>query len=164
MQIVTVAISFILAAIGVIGMYSGVYIPSVKLILFSGLTAIAIHFIVCRIRPNKNKKLDKLMGFSLTLYGVMLLSSFVYSSWKMEKFLSHFAMMKLTLVLLVIVAVYLNVVFIRAEISYKKKRGNQRIEEQPHKSYFEKRKEEKERIERGDVRIILGTSTDTDDN
>ena len=164
LQIVTVAISFILAVIGVTGMYSGVYIPSVKLILLSGLTAIAIHFIVCRIRPNKNKKLDKLMGFSLTLFGVMLLSSFVYSSWKMEKFLSHFAMMKLTLVLLVIVAVYLNVVFIRAEISYKKKRGNQRIEEQPHKSYFEKRKEEKERIERGDVRIILGTSTDTDDN
>lgn len=164
LQIIVVAISFILAALGVTGMYNGVYIPSVKLILLSGLTAIAIHFIVCRIRPNKNKKLDKLMGFSLTLFGVMLLSSFVYSSWKMEKFLSHFAMMKLTLVLLVIVAVYLNVVFIRAEISYKKKRGNQRIEEQPNKSYFEKRKEEKERIERGDVRIILGASTDNNDN
>ena len=73
-------------------------------------------------------------------------------------------MMKLTLVLLVIVGVYLNVVFIRAEISYKKKRGNQRIEEQPNKSYFEKRKVEKERIERGDVRIILGASTDNDDS
>lgn len=145
-------------------MYNGVYIPSVKLILLSGLMAIAIHFIVCRIQPNKNKKLDKLMGFSMTLFGVMLLSSFVYSSWKMEKFLSHFTMMKLTLVLLVVVAVYLNVVFIRAEISYKKKRGNQRIEEQPNKSYFEKRNEEKERIERGDVRIILGASTDNEEN
>ena len=70
----------------------------------------------------------------------------------------------MTLVLLVIVAVYLNVVIIRAEISYKKKRGNQRIEEQPNKSYFEKRKEEKERIDRGDVRIVLGASTDNDDN
>lgn len=164
MQIIVVAISFILAALGVTGMYNGVYIPSVKLILLSGLMAIAIHFIVCRIQPNKNKKLDKLMGFSMTLFGVMLLSSFVYSSWKMEKFLSHFTMMKLTLVLLVVVAVYLNVVFIRAEISYKKKRGNQRIEEQPNKSYFEKRNEEKERIERGDVRIILGASTDNEEN
>ena len=72
-------------------------------------------------------------------------------------------MMKITLVLLVTVAVYLNAVFIRAEISYKKKRGNQRIEEQPNKSYFEKRKVEKERIERGDVRIILGASTDNED-
>ena len=53
--------------------------------------------------------------------------------------------------------------FIRAEISYKKKRGNQRIEEQPNKSYFEKRKEERERIKRGDVRIVLGASTDNDD-
>ena len=61
-------------------------------------------------------------------------------------------------------AVYLNVVFIRAEISYKKKRGNQRIEEQPSKSYFEKRKEEKERIVRGEVKIVLGVSTDNDDN
>ena len=58
----------------------------------------------------------------------------------------------------------LNIVFIQAEISYKKKRGNQRIEEQPNKSYFEKRKEEKERIKRGDVRIVLGASTDNDDN
>jgi len=164
LQIIIVAISFILAAIGVTGMYNGVYIPSVKLILFSGLTAIAVHLMVCMIQPNKNKKLDKLMGFAITLFGVMLLSSFVYSSWKMEKFLSHFAMMKLTLVLLVIVAVYLNVVFIRAEISYKKKRGNQRIEEQRNKSYFEKRKEEKERIKRGEVRIVLGGSTDNDDN
>jgi len=72
--------------------------------------------------------------------------------------------MKLTLVMLGLIGVYLNVVFIRAEISYKKKRGNQRIEEQPNKSYFEKRKEEKERIERGEVRIILGASTDNEDN
>ncbi|MEK4715728.1 hypothetical protein [Sporosarcina sp. FSL K6-5500] len=67
------------------------------------------------------------MGFSINLFGVMLLSSLVYSSWKMEMFLSQTTMMKLTLVMLVIVTVYLNVVFIRAEISYKKKRGNQRI-------------------------------------
>jgi len=82
----------------------------------------------------------------------------------MEKFLSRLTMMKLTLVLLGITGIYLNIVFIRAEISYKKKRGNQRIEEQPNKSYFEKRKEEKERIERGEVRIVLGISTDNEDN
>ena len=69
----------------------------------------------------------------------------------------------MTLVLLVIVAVYLNVVIVRAEISYKKKRGNQRIEEQPNKSYFDKWKEGKKRIERGEVRIILGASTDKED-
>jgi hypothetical protein len=37
------------------------------------------------------------------------------------------------------------------------------IQEQPNKSYFEQRKEEKERIQRGDVRIVLGASTDNDD-
>ena len=98
------------------------------------------------------------------LFAAMFLSSLVHSAWNMEKFLSRLTMMKMTLVLLVIVAVYLNVVIVRAEISYKKKRGNQRIEEQPNKSYFEKRKEEKERIQRGDVRIVLGASTDNDDN
>ena len=100
----------------------------------------------------------------MSLLAAMFLSSLVHSAWDMEKFLSRLTMMKMTLVLLVTVAVYLNVVFIRAEISYKKKRGNQRIEEQPNKSYFEKRKEEKERIDRGDVRIVLGASTDNDDN
>ena len=54
----------------------------------------------------------------------------------------------------------LNIVFIQAEISYKKELGYQRIEEQPNKSYFGKRKEEKEGIIRGDVRIVLGASTD----
>ncbi len=99
----------------------------------------------------------------MTLFGAMFIASLVYSTWDIEKFLSRFTMMKLTLILFGIIGVYLNVVFIRAEISYKKKRGNQRIEEQPNKSYFEKRKEEKERIKRGEVRIILGGSTDNDD-
>ena len=104
------------------------------------------------------------MSFTMTLFASMFLSSLVHSAWDMEKFLSRLTIMKMTLVLLVTVAVYLNVAFIRAEISYKKKRGNQRIEEQPNKSYFEKRKEEKARIDRGDVRIVLGASTDNDDN
>ncbi len=104
------------------------------------------------------------MSFTMSLFASMFLSSLVHAAWNMEKFLSRLTMMKMTLVLLVIVAVYLNIVIIRAEISYKKKRGNQRIEEQPNKSYFEKRKEERERIERGDVRIVLGASTDNDDN
>ena len=104
------------------------------------------------------------MSFTMTLFASMFLSSLVHSAWDMEKFISRLTMMKMTLVLLVIVAVYLNVVIVRAEISYKKKRGNQRIEEQPNKSYFEKRKEERERIDRGDVRIVLGASTDNDDN
>lgn len=82
----------------------------------------------------------------------------------MEKFLSRLTMMKLTLVLLGIIGVYLHVVFIRAEISYKKKRSNQRIVELLSKSYFEKRKEEKERILRGEVKIVLGVSTDNGDN
>ncbi|MEK5069600.1 hypothetical protein [Sporosarcina sp. FSL K6-1508] len=164
MQVFIVVISFLLAALGVTSMYNAVYIPSAKLILISGLTTIAIYFLVKRLQQRKYKKLDRLMSFTMSLFASLFLSSLVHSAWDMEKFLSRLTMMKMTLVLLVIVSVYLNVVFIRAEISYKKKRGNQRIEEQPNKSYFEKRKEEKERIQRGDVRIVLGASTDNDDN
>ena len=72
-----------------------------------------------------------------------------------EKISIPFRNDEIDFVLLVIVAVYLNVVFARAEISYNKKRGNQRIEEQPNKSYFEKRKEEKGRIEPGEVKLYL---------
>lgn len=164
LQVFIVTISFILAASGVSLMYNAVYIPSAKPVLIAGLVIVAIYFIVKRIQQRKNKKLDRLMSFAMSLFVAMFLSSLVHSIWDMEKFLSRLAMMKMTLVLLTIVAVYLNVVFIRAELSYKKKRGNQRIEEQRNKSYFEKRTEEKERIRRGEVRIILGESTDNDDN
>ena len=153
-----------MAILGVTFMYNAIYIPPAKIILYSGLTTVAIYFFVRRIQQRKNKRLDRLMSFTMSLYASMFLSSLVHTAWDIEKFLTRLTMMKMTLVLLVIVAVYLNVVFIRAEISYKKKRGNQRIEEQPNKSFFEKRKEGKERIKRGDVRIILGASTDTDDN
>lgn len=110
------------------------------------------------------RKMEKLMSITMTLFGVMFLSSFIYSVWDMEKFLLRLTMMILILVLLGITGIYLDVVFIRAVISYKKKRGNQRIEEQPNKSCFDKRKEVKERIGRGEVRIILGGSNDNDDN
>lgn len=163
MQALVVAISFILATSGVTLMYNAVYIPTTKLILISVLMILAIYVIVKRIQQRRNKKLDRLMSFTMSLFAAVFLSSLVHSVWDMEKFLSRLAMMKMTLVLLVIVAVYLNVVFIRAEISYKKKRGNQRIEEQRNKSYFEKRKEGKERIKKGEVRIVLGASTDNDD-
>ena len=163
LQVLIVAISFLTAALGVTAMYNAVYIPPAKLILILGLTVTVVYFIIKRLQQRKYKRLDRLMSFTMSLLASMFLSSLVHSAWNMEKFLSRLTMMKMTLVLLVIVAVYLNVVFIRAEISYKKKRGNQRIEEQPNKSYFEKRKEEKERIERGDVRIVLGASTDNDD-
>jgi len=153
-----------MAALGVIAMYNAVYIPPAKLILIFGLTVTVIYFIVKHLQQRKNKRLDRLMSFTMSLFASMFLSSLVYSAWEMEKFISRLTMMKMILVLLLIVALYLNVVIVRAEISYKKKRGNQRIEEQPNKSYFEKRKEERERIKRGDVRIVLGESTDNDDN
>lgn len=162
LQVIIVVSSFLAAALGVTAMYNAVYIPTAKLILISGLTVTVIYFIVRRLQQQKYKKLDRLMSFTMSLFASMFLSSLVHAAWDMEKFLPRLTMMKLTLVLLVIVSVYLTIVFIRAEISYKKKRGNQRIEEQPNKSYFEKRKEERERIKRGDVRIVLGTSTDND--
>ncbi|QUW20905.1 hypothetical protein JSQ81_13900 [Sporosarcina sp. Marseille-Q4063] len=164
MQVIIVVISFLSAAFGVTIMYNAVYIPTAKLILISGLIALVTYFVLKQLQQSKNKKLDKLMSISMTLFGAMFLASLVYSAWDLEKFLSRLTMMKLALVLLGIIGVYLNVVFIRAEISYKKKRGNQRIEEQPNKSYFEKRREEKEKIQRGNVRIVLGASTDNDDN
>lgn len=164
LQVFIAVISFLTAALGVTAMYNAVYIPTAKLILISGLTVTAIYFIVRRLQQQKYKKLDRLMSFTMSLLASMFLSSLVHAAWDMEKFLSRLTMMKMTLVLLVIVAVYLNVVIIRAEISYKKKRGNQRIEEQPNKSYFEKRKVERERIQRGEVRIVLGASTDNEDN
>jgi uncharacterized protein YacL len=162
LQVFIVTISFLTAPLGVTAMYNAVFIPPAKIILISWLMTVAIYFITKRLQQRKNKKLDRLMYFTISLFTSMFLSSLVHSAWDMEKFLSRLTMTKMTLVLLVVVAVYLNVVIVRAEISYKKKRGNQRIEEQPNKSYFEKRKEEKERIERGDVRIVLGTSTVND--
>ena len=86
LQVFIVVISFLLAALGVTSMYNGVYIPPAKLILISGLTTVVIYFIVKQIQQSKNKKLDKLMSITMTLFGAMFLSSLIYSVWDMEKF------------------------------------------------------------------------------
>ena len=66
-------------------MYNAVYIPSEKIILFLGLSTITIYFIIKRIQQRKNKKLDRLMSFTMSLFAYMFLSSLVHSTWDMEK-------------------------------------------------------------------------------
>ncbi len=159
---IVVALGTVLGIAGFTSMYNGWYIPSPKVWLMVGL-ALVVGYYVTSMGQAKKKKLDRLVAFSLTLFGVMILGSMVYSGWKMEKLITAFTMMKITLVLMGIIGIYLNIMFIRAEISYKKKRGNQRIKEQPNKTYFEKLREKREQEKSNELVLVLGKSTDNEE-
>lgn len=62
-------------------------------------------------------------------------------------------------------ALYINFVYIRAEQSYKKKRGNQRIRQEPKQGYFEQLREgifgKKE--DKDEIILTIGVSTDNED-
>lgn len=157
-----VIISLLLTLIGNVSLYKGWYIANVKLLLLIAVF-IGILYFYSRSKETSNQKLDMLMKYNLMLYVVLLISSFVYTEWKFENAISSHSVSKLVLILLSLVSLYLGTLFIRAEISYKKKRGNQRIKVFPEKSYFEKLKESRKRKRSKDVTIVLGVSTDNED-
>src|SRR5699024_11287349 len=74
------------------------------------------------------------------------LSSLMYNGWAKDSWLQPITTFRITLILTGVITTYLVIVYIRATISYKKKRGNQRIFEEPrkeHKKRWKKRTEDR---------------------
>ncbi|RKJ46317.1 hypothetical protein D7X33_34315 [Butyricicoccus sp. 1XD8-22] len=164
LPIVVVCISLLLNIILFFLMYKGVYIPGGKTPFFIALTTATIYLLVGRIfGENKSRRLTRWFVFSISLYLAFSLSGLVYHNWKMESLLSSFSMMKISLFVLVAIIVYLNVVYIRAEISYKRKRGNQRIQKEPKKSQIDVWREKKKKQEENVISIQLGQSTESEE-
>lgn len=165
-SIIVVGLSLLLNIVMFYLMFEGIYIPSGKTPFFMALITIVIYMLVGYLfGEQRSRRLNRLLIMSLSVNIAYSLSSLVYRYWKMEQFISPFNMMKISLITLVVIILYLNIVYIRAEISYKRKRGNQRIQKEPKKSQFEKWRErrKKKSSEEEEIEILLGNSTESEE-
>lgn len=163
-SIIVVMLSLIINIVMFYLMYQGVYIPSGKTPFFIALIMFSVYALVGYFfGETRTKQLNRLFTVSLTLNIAYSLSSLVYHHWKLDSIISSFSMMKISLVVLVIVILYLNLVYIRAEISYKRKRGNQRIRKEPQKSLLEKWREKRRKENSNEIEIVLGHSTESEE-
>mgnify|MGYP001230980154 CR=1 FL=1 len=145
-------------------MYKGVYVPNWKIPLFMIFVFASVYsFARYLMGERKVAKVARLYIFNLTMFVVYMLSAVVYHNWKMESIISRFSMMKLTMIILIIAIIYLNFVYIRAEISYKRKRGNIRIQQEKPKTLAERWKEWRARKDNNEIIIKLGNSTESEE-
>lgn len=144
-------------------MFKGIYIPGGKTPLIIGLVFGVLYYLIKYLfGEKKSAKITRLLIFSLSLYVSISLGSLTYNHWKWESLITSSTMMKIILIVLSVAIIHLNILYIRAEISYKRKRGNIRIQqEQPKnhvKSWLENRKKNGEELS-----IQLGVSTETEE-
>jgi len=156
----------LLAMLGVIGQYKEILILKSSYYLYIGI-ALAIIYLIVRRTHSIKKWADRLVVLSSTLFVVQMSTSYVYNHWKMTSLISAYSIMKILLVLLTLTAVYINFAYVRAEQTYKKKRGNQRIKSEPKKPLMELlrelRRREKEEEEKNSVTFTLGYSAENED-
>lgn len=121
-------IALMLVGVGITLMLNEVYIPAQLSLLVTMGIMTSIFFAVKLLRKKKEvgKAAGRILIMANTLFIVMLLASLGYEYWRWEALISNATMMKVILVLLGVFALYLNMMYFRAEVSYKEKRGNQR--------------------------------------
>lgn len=156
-----VIISLVLNFIFLILMFKGVYVPKSGTLSLIALITILVYFIAgYALKEEKHPHVKKGLIFSLSTYLALMISSIMYHAWKLETIVNAETILKLVLLLTMTIVSYLNFVYIRAEISYKRKRGNQRIrKEQPNyiKEWFKRRKRKQE----NEISIVLGYAKDS---
>lgn len=163
LQMIVALISFGLSGYGAMMLWEGNYIPKPVWFIVLGILTMIIHLVIRHITQENKRKTNRLVSVTVSIYGVLTVASFTYYQWKFEKFISAASMMKVVLFLLLFSALYLNYVVMRAETSYKKKRGNQRIKEQPNETVIQKWRKRKKSKEANDIYIVLGESAESED-
>lgn len=154
-------IALMLVGVGITLMLNEVYIPAQLSLLVTMGIMTSIFFAVKLLRKKKEvgKAAGRILIMANTLFIVMLLASLGYEYWRWEALISNATMMKVILVLLGVFALYLNMMYFRAEVSYKEKRGNQRIKDVPDENYKEVKEVAKEaKSGKGDIAVVLGES------
>ncbi|MFC3041603.1 type IV secretory system conjugative DNA transfer family protein [Virgibacillus xinjiangensis] len=159
-------IGFTLALTGCFFLFQGAVIPSPLFPLGAAGTLLAFYLMhkwsgKITISP----VVKRLVGLTVTLFIVMFLSAMAYEVWQWEQMVTREFMMKMTLLLFGTLGIYLNVMFMRAESAYRKKRGNQRITEQPQEGYTEYKKDLKQSKSKNSEEIVtvLGNSLEHSD-
>lgn len=142
-------------------MFNEVYIPAQLplLVLIGIMTSIFYGIKLTKYKRKETKAASRIMVVANTIFVVMILSSLAHEYWQWETMVSNTTMMKIVLVLLGGFGLYLNIMYFRAEVNYKEKRGNQRIKDDPDESFKEVKKVEKQaKSGKGEVTAVLGES------
>jgi len=156
-------ISFGISGYGVMLLWEGNFVPKPVWFIILGILTMVIHLVLRYMTQENKRKTNRLVSVTVSIYGVLTVASFTYHQWKFEKFVSATSIMKVVLFLLLFTAIYLNYVVMRAETSYKKKRGNQRIKEQPNETIIQRWKKRKKSEKSNDIYIVLGESAESED-
>lgn len=143
--------------------YESWFIPSVSFLIMANGIGVLIYVMIRLKVKETNKKMDKWMISMTSIYMCFVVAIFLYHAWTVETLISAYNISKLILTLLLFGAVYLNFVYYRAESSYKKKRSNQRIKNTAKMGYFARKREERERLEKKEICLILGYSEENDE-
>src|SRR5699024_5845328 len=135
MLIIIACVSILLAATGVTLMFYGTFIPASQLPIIAGVALLLLFVITKKIKGTSSPRMNRLMSLSITFLIVMTIASLVYRQWGWESFLSNMTVLKIVLVILGLIGIYMNMLYMRAESNYRRKRGNQRIKDRPTESY-----------------------------
>ncbi|WP_394237458.1 hypothetical protein [Niallia oryzisoli] len=134
-----------------VSVYQNWFIPT-KFTLFILMMMTAGLFAV-HIGQKQYKKLKEMMLLStVAIYLVLIVSVTIHDSWKWNLIFDKQEITKLSLIMFSVLALYSIVIYIRAEASYKKVKGNQQ-----HNTKWRVSEREKRRLnESDDIYLILG--------
>lgn len=147
-------LSVILLIVGLgllLSAYMGWYIPSPYLsfnltLLSAGLFGIHV------LRKDTDRKKEVMLLLTITLYINLIISSFIYKIWSYETVFTKQGITKMSIFIFLILGIYLTIAYVRARITYKQVKGNQRHNEAWHVS-----KKDIEEMEKSpDIYINLG--------
>ncbi|GAB3051335.1 type IV secretory system conjugative DNA transfer family protein [Virgibacillus ainsalahensis] len=165
-MLMTVSIlGFILATSGYFLMFQEIVIPA-PLYPLSAAGVILLLYLINRWgKKAVTSGINRLVALTITLLIVLSIGSLAFEYWQWEQMVTREFMMKTALLLFGVFGIYVNIMYMRAEAAYRKKRGNQRIKEQPEEGYTEYKKDLKQSKHKksSEIVTVLGNSLEHSD-
>lgn len=155
----TSAVLFIGGVILVVTTYKGWFVPSPLMAFNLGLLSLGLLTFQI-IRKGGNRKKEAWLLFTTTLYINLFISSIIYKIWPYEKVFTKIGITQMTMFVLFILGIYLNIAYIRAKITYKRVKGNQRSNQ----SWHVTKSELKRMRESDDIYLNLGIYAEENHN
>lgn len=132
--------------------YKGWYVASPFLSFNLGLLSVGLYGIHM-FQKEGNRKKEVLLLFITSLYVNLIISAFIYKIWSYDTIFTKQGITQMSIFVFALLSIYLIIAYVRARITYKQVKGNQRHNEAWHVS-----KKDMERMEKSeDIYINLGT-------
>lgn len=144
-------ILFLVIAALLLSAYKNWFFVSPLLTFNLGILAIGLYAVHMVVKEG-NKLKEVFLLFTLSLCATLFISTLLHDIWVYENILTKLELTRITIILLLILGIYLTIAYIRARITYKQVKGNQRHSEAWHVSKKDLKKMEQSK----DIYINLG--------